>query len=79
MLVLVSACDIYPTADTNGYDADKDFLENWEQIDRVLLFDSSWVMSSQWLQVTARPLLSAWTFGDVSCTRHMPFPQEQVD
>ncbi|KAF5385770.1 hypothetical protein D9615_002207 [Tricholomella constricta] len=32
----------------------KDFLENWEQIDRTLLFDSSWAMSSQWLKVTSR-------------------------
>jgi hypothetical protein len=46
---------------------DGDFLENWEQIDRTLLFDSSWVMSSQWLKVTVNSLPTAWTFGDVSC------------
>ena len=46
---------------------DSDFLANWEQIDRTLLFDETWVMSSQWLQVTARPLPSAWAYGDVSC------------
>lgn len=46
---------------------DSDFLANWEQIDRTLLFDSSWVMSSQWLKVTARPLPTAWAYGDVSC------------
>lgn len=46
---------------------DKEFLENWHVIDRTLLFDSSWAMSSQWLKVTARPLPSPWAYGDVSC------------
>jgi Calpain family cysteine protease len=53
------------------YLADGDFLANWAQIDRVLLFDSSWVMSSQWLKVTTRDMFSAWTFGDVSCKYHL--------
>lgn len=56
----------------------KDFLENWKVIDRVLLFDSSWVMSSQWLQVTARPLSSAWTFGDASFTISLPASSHAV-
>ncbi|KAG6815966.1 hypothetical protein H0H87_009816 [Tephrocybe sp. NHM501043] len=45
----------------------KDFLENWEQIDRTLLFDESWKMSSHWLEVTTR-MLPTWTYGDVSYT-----------
>ncbi|KAF9262037.1 cysteine proteinase [Marasmius fiardii PR-910] len=50
----------------------KDFLECWDQIDRTLLFDCSWVMSSQWLQVTAKPFPSAWTYGDISFTFSLP-------
>ncbi|KAK7041561.1 hypothetical protein VNI00_009148 [Paramarasmius palmivorus] len=50
----------------------KDFLDCWDQIDRTILFDSSWVMSSQWLHVTARPLPCAWTYGDVSFTFTIP-------
>ncbi|KAJ7589467.1 cysteine proteinase [Mycena floridula] len=50
----------------------KDWLNSWEQIDRVLLFDSSWTMSAHWLQVQARPLPSAWSFGDVSYTVSIP-------
>jgi hypothetical protein len=46
---------------------DKDFLSVWEQIDRTLLFDETWAMSSQWLQVTSRSYPSAWSYGDVSC------------
>ncbi|TFK66253.1 cysteine proteinase [Pluteus cervinus] len=49
-----------------------DFLSNWEQIDRTLLFDSSWVMSSQWLEVTPRPLTLAWSYGDISFTLSVP-------
>ncbi|KAJ8077429.1 hypothetical protein PM082_001859 [Marasmius tenuissimus] len=51
-----------------------DFLECWDSIDRTLLFDPSWVMSSQWVQVTTRPLLSAWSHGDVSFTFSLPEP-----
>ena len=43
------------------------FLENFEHVVRTRLFDSSWTMSSQWLEVTARPLPSAVAYGDVSC------------
>ncbi|KAG6837412.1 hypothetical protein H0H93_010030 [Arthromyces matolae] len=46
----------------------KDFLENWEQIDRTLLFDNSWTMSSQWLKVETDSMPSPWTYGDVSFT-----------
>ncbi|KAK7026056.1 hypothetical protein VNI00_015784 [Paramarasmius palmivorus] len=50
----------------------KDFIECWDQIDRTILFDSSWVMSSQWLHVIVRPLPCAWTYGDVSFTFKIP-------
>ncbi|KAF7312318.1 Calpain catalytic domain-containing protein [Mycena indigotica] len=30
----------------------KDFLASWSNLDRTMLFDSTWVMSSQWLEVT---------------------------
>ncbi|KAF5372175.1 hypothetical protein D9758_005084 [Tetrapyrgos nigripes] len=46
----------------------KDFLSCWDTFDRTLLLDDTWVLSSQWLHVTSRPLPSAWTFGDVSFT-----------
>ncbi|KAG6830584.1 hypothetical protein H0H87_007581 [Tephrocybe sp. NHM501043] len=49
-----------------------DFLENWEQIDRTLLFDASYIMSSQWLTVTTRQWPSVWTYGDVSFTISLP-------
>ena len=49
-----------------------DFLTHWEGIERTQLFDDTWVQSSHWLNVRARPLPSAWQFGDVSCTS-LPF------
>jgi len=49
----------------------EDFLENWEEINRTLLFDDTWVMSSHWLKVTAQ-LFSAWRYGDVSFTFSIP-------
>ncbi|KAJ7125786.1 cysteine proteinase [Mycena crocata] len=52
----------------------KDFLSSWSDIDRTILFDSNWVMSSQWLDVTTRPLPAAWSFGDVSFTISMAKP-----
>ncbi|KAF8916828.1 hypothetical protein CPB85DRAFT_1409775 [Mucidula mucida] len=50
----------------------RDFLSCWQHIDRTLLFDAHWVMSSQWLRVSARPVPSAWSFGDVSFTISVP-------
>ncbi|KAK0189170.1 cysteine proteinase [Armillaria mellea] len=55
-----------------------DFLECWERIDKTILFDAHWVMSSQWLHVTARPLPSAWTYGDVSFTITLPAATKAV-
>ncbi|KAJ3828949.1 hypothetical protein F5880DRAFT_1502696 [Lentinula raphanica] len=50
----------------------KDLLENWKTIDRTLLFDSSWIMSFQWLHVTTKPFPTAWSFGEVSFTFSLP-------
>ncbi|KAK7052859.1 hypothetical protein VNI00_004178 [Paramarasmius palmivorus] len=50
----------------------KDFLDVWDHLDRTLLFDPSWCLSSQWLHVPARPPLSAWSYGDVSFTFSLP-------
>ncbi|SJL03409.1 uncharacterized protein ARMOST_06763 [Armillaria ostoyae] len=55
-----------------------DFLECWERIDKTILFDAHWVMSSQWLHVTAQPLPSAWTYGDVSFTITLPAATKAV-
>ncbi|KAK7018174.1 cysteine proteinase [Favolaschia claudopus] len=46
-----------------------DFLKCWDEIERTLLLDEgcNWITSSHWLRVSARPLPSAWTYGDVCC------------
>ena len=46
---------------------DSDWLESFAQIDRTILFDSTWMMSSQWLHVSVQPLPVAWSYGDVTC------------
>lgn len=51
-----------------------DWLECFAQIDRTILFDSTWVMSSQWLCVPTPPLPAAWSFGDVSFTFSLSAP-----
>ncbi|KAJ6530827.1 hypothetical protein DFH09DRAFT_1183938 [Mycena vulgaris] len=55
-----------------------DFLDNWDLVERTLLFDDSWVMSSQWLQVTARAPTAAWSYGDISFTISIPAPTKTV-
>ncbi|KAF7345588.1 Calpain catalytic domain-containing protein [Mycena venus] len=55
-----------------------DFLDNWDLVERTLLFDDTWIMSSQWLQVTARPPTAAWSYGDVSFTITIPAPTKAV-
>ncbi|KAJ7777059.1 hypothetical protein B0H16DRAFT_1504208 [Mycena metata] len=55
-----------------------DFLDNFDQVEKTLLFDDTWVMSSQWLQVTARPPSAAWSYGDVSFTITIPTPTQAV-
>lgn len=49
-----------------------DWLECFTDIDRTILFDSSWRMSSQWLCVPCRPLPTAFSYGDVSFTFTLP-------
>ncbi|KAJ3569972.1 hypothetical protein NP233_g4705 [Leucocoprinus birnbaumii] len=49
-----------------------DWLECFTDIDRTILFDSSWRMSSQWLRVRCRPLPTAFSYGDVSFTFTLP-------
>ncbi|KAF7371192.1 Calpain catalytic domain-containing protein [Mycena sanguinolenta] len=55
-----------------------DFLDNWDLVEKTLLFDETWVMANQWLQVTARPPSTAWSFGDVSFTITVPAPTKAV-
>jgi len=55
-----------------------DWLDCFGQIDRTILFDSSWTMSSQWLQVALPPLPAAWSFGDVSFTFSLSAPSAAV-
>ncbi|KAG8737855.1 hypothetical protein FRC10_007587 [Ceratobasidium sp. 414] len=45
-----------------------DFLKTWSVIDRCRVFDSTWQMSSMWLDVMCRPFPCAWNYGDVSFT-----------
>ena len=53
---------------------DSDWLECFAQIDRTILFDSTWMMSSQWLHVSTQPLPIAWSYGDVTCKSPPPPP-----
>ncbi|KAF9449391.1 cysteine proteinase [Macrolepiota fuliginosa MF-IS2] len=52
----------------------KNWLDCFSHIDRTILFDSSWMMSSQWLRVPCRPLPTAWSYGDVSFSFTLPAP-----
>ncbi|KAF8797361.1 hypothetical protein BYT27DRAFT_7125840, partial [Phlegmacium glaucopus] len=52
-----------------------EYSDWWEcsaQIDRTILFDSNWMMSSQWLQVPIPPLPIVWSYGDVTFTFSPP-------
>ncbi|KAF8808296.1 cysteine proteinase [Phlegmacium glaucopus] len=55
-----------------------DWLECSAQIDRTILFDSTWMMSSQWLHVPVPPLLVAWSYGDVTFTFSLPGPSTTI-
>jgi hypothetical protein len=57
---------------------DSDFLQTWEQLDRILIFDESWVMSSHWLNVKGRPMPSAWSYGDASCSPHLSLVDSEL-
>ncbi|KIK02387.1 hypothetical protein K443DRAFT_677628 [Laccaria amethystina LaAM-08-1] len=56
----------------------KDFLETWADIDRTILFDSTWVMTSYWLNVPIAPAGRAWTYGDVTFPLSLPEPSATV-
>lgn len=48
--------------------ADSDFLNLWQEIQRTIIFDDTWVMSSQWLHVSQPfPSMASWSYGDISC------------
>ncbi|KAH6916485.1 hypothetical protein BKA70DRAFT_1419394 [Coprinopsis sp. MPI-PUGE-AT-0042] len=51
-----------------------DWLECFSQIDRTIIFDSSWIMTSQWLEVPVPALPAAWSFGDASFTFSLSAP-----
>ncbi|KAF9529607.1 hypothetical protein CPB83DRAFT_852411 [Crepidotus variabilis] len=43
-----------------------DWLECFAQIDKTILFNDTWSMSSHWLQVSCYSSLTAWSYGEVS-------------
>lgn len=51
----------------------EDFLKVWTIVERTQLFDTTWIQSSHWLNVTCRAAPCAWQYGDVSCTPNMFF------
>jgi len=55
-----------------------DWLESFAQIDRTILFDSTWMMSSQWLHVSVQPLPVAWSYGDVTFTFSLAGPSTTI-
>ncbi|KAF9529609.1 hypothetical protein CPB83DRAFT_259893 [Crepidotus variabilis] len=55
-----------------------DWLECFSQIDRTVLFDETWSMSSQWLQVACPPLPAAWSYGEVSFRFSLSGPTKAV-
>ncbi|KAF8797366.1 cysteine proteinase [Phlegmacium glaucopus] len=55
-----------------------DWLECFVSIDRTILFDSTWMMSSQWLHVPVPPLPVAWYYGDVTFTFSLPGPSTTI-
>jgi hypothetical protein len=55
----------------DGPFTDSDFLNVWQEIQRTIIFDDSWVMSSQWLHISQSfPEMKSFSFGDVSCKSH---------
>ncbi|KAF8522608.1 cysteine proteinase [Hysterangium stoloniferum] len=45
-----------------------DFLNTWQSVERVKLFDNTWIQSAHWLNVKTRPLSGVWQYGDLSFT-----------
>ena len=53
---------------------DSDFLNVWQEIQRTLIFDDTWVMSSQWLHISQPfPSMESWSYGDISCESNFLF------
>ncbi|KZT43642.1 cysteine proteinase [Sistotremastrum suecicum HHB10207 ss-3] len=52
----------------------EDFLNTWTVIVRTRIFDSSWCMSSHWLNCKPRSFPCAWDYGDISFTFTLPEP-----
>uniref|UniRef100_A0A8H7XM98 Calpain catalytic domain-containing protein n=1 Tax=Psilocybe cubensis TaxID=181762 RepID=A0A8H7XM98_PSICU len=51
----------------------KDFLNIWQEVQRTLIFDDSWVMSSQWLHVSLPfPNMKAFSYGDINFSFSLP-------
>ncbi|PPQ91204.1 hypothetical protein CVT25_001220 [Psilocybe cyanescens] len=51
----------------------KDFLNVWQEVQRTLIFDETWVMSSQWLHVSLPfPNIKAFSFGDINFSFSIP-------
>ncbi|KIJ30714.1 hypothetical protein M422DRAFT_214442, partial [Sphaerobolus stellatus SS14] len=44
----------------------EDFLNTWLAIECTQLFDDTWIQSSHWLDVPARPYPCPWQYGDLS-------------
>ncbi|KAF6759436.1 hypothetical protein DFP72DRAFT_885180 [Ephemerocybe angulata] len=51
----------------------KDFLDTWYEVQRTLVFDDSWLMSSQWLHLAEKkdPILP-WNYGDLTFSFSLP-------
>ena len=57
---------------------DSDWLECFSEINRSILFDSTWMMSAQWLHVRTQPLPAAWSYGDVTCKASLTSPPSSL-
>ena len=49
--------------------ADSDFLNTWQEVQRTLIFDETWRLSSQWLFLPEKPDVAPWNYGDFSCKK----------
>ncbi|RXW23953.1 hypothetical protein EST38_g1919 [Candolleomyces aberdarensis] len=49
-----------------------DFLRSFTSIEKTYLFDDSWIVSSQWLNVQPKGQPAAWSYGDLSFIITMP-------
>lgn len=47
--------------------SDDDFLRSFTSIEKTYLFDDSWIVSSQWLNVQPKVQPTAWSYGNLSC------------